>query len=291
MSTAAGVESVASSPARQRESVLGVIGVALGVLALALTAGGLYFLGRPSPPPAAEELLAGRFARAGSFPFGLEVVGAERTLDGREVVRLEGPRAAAFAPKEVREAEAPAPEAEGQPPPVDWNALPVVTGGAPARAALVWYPRSRAGAVLREQFTELRFDAARGFGGPGGPSGPGGSGHGGGGGGGPGGPGRGMGGPGEPPEAPPPKLQDGGTIPWAGYAAPYVRVREFELIDGVGRFVESVRVNLTLGAHCCVLYLRWPPGEAGDREGALTMLAALEPLPDAPSTGRSDPTQ
>jgi hypothetical protein len=247
----------AASP--ERESVLGVVGITLGVLLIVSSIGALVMLGRSSPPLDGEALLRERFARAGPFPFGLEIVGAERELDGREVVRLEGSRGAA-ADLAIGPASADGGDARvaGSVPArrIDWDALPVVAGGDPARAALVWFPRKSAERVLREQFTALRFDS--------GGMGPGGGG--------------GSGKPGDPPEAPDPKLQDGGTITWAGYAAPFVRLREFELEDGVPRFVESVRVNLTLGPHCCVLYLRWPHGEAGSREKSLEVLAALAPL-------------
>ena len=83
---------------------------------------------------------------------------------------------------------------------------------------------------------------------------------------------------GGPPKAPDPRLQDAGTLSWAGYAAPFVRLRTFTLEDGVPGFSETVRVNLTVGEHCCVLYVRWPAGEVGHREGVLAVLAALEPL-------------
>jgi len=272
MSTSRSVMTPEGAAPPQRESVLGVVGMTLGVLLLALSVGTLVMLGRPSPPLDGEVLLRERFARAGPFPFGLAVVGAERELDGREVVRLESPRGAeATLTERAASAEPGAAgdttaDAAAPPPRVDWDALPVVSGGDPARAALVWYPRKSAERVLREQFTALRFDNGRmrpGGGGPGG--GPGGGG------------GGGFGKPGEPPQAPPPKLQDGGSLTWAGYAAPYVRLREFELEAGVPRFVESLRVNLTVGAHCCVLYLRWPPGEAGSSDKALEVLAALAP--------------
>jgi hypothetical protein len=258
----------AGTVAPERESVLGVVGIAFGVVVIALAVGALVMLGRPSPPLEGEALLRERFARAGPFPYGLVVVGAERELDGREVVRLEGSRGVVAALAEgalgtERDAASEPSAAEAaSAPPIDWDALPVVAGTDPARAALAWSPRERAERLLRDEFTALRFETREM--GPGG--GPGGG----------GGPGRGK--PDEPPEAPPPKLQDGGTIHWAGYAAPYVRLREFELENGVPRFVESVRVNLTVGSRCCVLYLRWPHGEAGSREKTLEVLAALEPL-------------
>lgn len=270
MTTIQSATTPTGSTAPDRESVLGVIGITLGVVLIAISIGALAMLGRQSPPVDGEALLRERFARAGPFPFGLAVVGAERELGGREVLRLEGPRGveAALAESAARHERGAAGDtdagAAAPAPRIDWDALPVVTGGDPARAALMWFPRKSAERVLREQFTALRFDT--GGRGPGGPGGGGGSG------------GGGSGKPGEPPKAPEAKLQDGGSITWAGYAAPFVRLREFELVDGVPRFVESVRVNLTLGLNCCVLYLRWPHGEAGSREKTLEVLAALEPL-------------
>ncbi len=233
----------------QHESSLGVVGLLFGMLLLVGAVAGLAALGRPSPPFDGAAALGERFARSGPFPFGMQVVGSERELSGRELVRLEGPRAAL----EVAPAAAIA-----KPGKIDWDALPAAPGGEPARAALAWYPRKSAERVLRDQFTNLRFGSD-----------------------GRGGMGGGMGGP---PKAPDPRLQDAGTLTWAGYAAPFVRLRTFTLEDGVPGFSETVRVNLSVGEHCCVLYLRWPAGEVGRREAVEEFLAALEPLPATTGT-------
>ncbi|MEZ6015810.1 MAG: hypothetical protein R3F49_11890 [Planctomycetota bacterium] len=249
-----------------RESGLGVIGVALGVLLLLACVGTLYMLGRSGAQPLdAQAVLSERFERAGPFPFELAVQGASRESGGRELVRLESPRAATVTPAR------PWPDGDAAAAP-DWDGLPSVEGAAPVRAALAWYPLKSAEKVMREQFTALRFDS--GHGGDGGGGGGASGGHGG------GGSTGGHGGSatsGEPPKAPGPKLQDAGTVSWAGYAAPYVRLREFELDGTSGRFQETVRVNLTTGPRCCVLYLRWAPGELGSREATSELLASLAP--------------
>lgn len=254
----------------ERESALGVVGMALGALVLVACIGTLMMLGKPDATLDASEVLRQRFGAVGEWPYGMEVVGAQKDLHGREVVRIESPRAVLFdaseGPDAVVSLEGESLEAVVPGARIEWERLPAVEGAHPVRAALVWYPRKDAEKVLREQFTALRFESGRGGG-----MGGGGGGHGG-----------GMGKPGDPPKAPDPKLQDGGTITWAGYAAPYVRLREFELSkDGRGVLYETVRVNLTLGEYCCVLFLKWGPGEVGSREKTKAVLDALTPRESA----------
>lgn len=268
---------------RERESVLGVLGLACGFALIAAAAGMLSMLSREDRPLDGAALLRERFERAGPFPFELALAGAEYDTRRREVVRLESPAAEPIpSAAEARLAEAPPVDAAAPaepPPPIEWDELPVLReDGPPTRAAFVWYPRANAQEVLDAQFTQLRFEAGEMGGMGGGPGGRPGGGRGGRSGGGGGGHGAGMpGGPPGEPTAPDPKLQDAGNLSWSGYAAPFVRLREFALEGGRPSFRETVRVNLTVGEWCCVLYLRWPEGEAGSRERVREFLAALEP--------------
>jgi len=269
----------------ERESVLGVIGVGLGILLLGGVIAGLVALrARPATLDGAA-LLRERFAAVEALPFELQLVGAERGFDRREVVRFEAHTTREgeavvpppTAPLEADKADS-APSESDQ---IDWDRLPKIEGGTPERAALAWSAIERAEDVMRDEFTALRFDSVGGFGGGGPGGGPGGgqsgSPRGGTGGGGGGGPGGGK--PSGPPKPPPPKLQDSGTLSWSGFAAPYVRLREFELHEGAPRFHETVRVNLTVGERCCVLYVRWAAGHVGDKDQALAVLSSFTPKP------------
>ena len=70
---------------------------------------------------------------------------------------------------------------------------------------------------------------------------------------------------------------DNGKLDWGGYEATFIRVRDFHRVHEEPTFTDTVRVNLTLGSRCCVLYLRWPRMLPGNSAGAEAFLAALQP--------------
>ncbi len=127
--------------------------------------------------------------------------------------------------------------------PGPWHTLAEGEAGrAPVEAALVWYPFERADEVLDKQFGRLRFKDFKHL-----------------------------------DEAGERVPVDNGKLDWGGYEAPFIRVRDFHRVHKEPTFTDTVRVNLTLGQRCCVLYLRWPRTLPGSREGAEAVLAVLQP--------------
>lgn len=152
------------------------------------------------------------------------------------------------------------------------------TGGeSPIELLLVRYPRSRADAVLEDQFRSLRFDDGGGHGGGrGGPPG----GHGGHG---------GHGGDG-------PKLRDAGVLDWHGLEARYARLRHpvdsgaeeegdeepggasEERGGAPGPTYDTIRVNLTTPQQCLVAYARFGPGAEATPGAVGQLLSRFRPL-------------
>ena len=229
----------------QRQSTLGVLGIALGFLLIVGALGALMGLRRSNDALDAEELLAQRFASVEELPFDLRPTGASRDPMERVVVRFES------GPEESGPEEGGAEEGGA----LEGDIRVGESGESPHRAALVWYSRKDAEKVLRRLFTSLHFESGRK------------------------GSGGGHGGHGDDEdETPDPKLQDAGNLTWAGYAAPYIRLREFEGQGDEVVFRETVRVNLTVGPWCCVLFVRWPDGEVGGRTATQEILRALHPV-------------
>jgi hypothetical protein len=67
---------------------------------------------------------------------------------------------------------------------------------------------------------------------------------------------------------------DVGKLAWAGYDADFVHERTFR---ADGSFQDRLHVNLSVPEAPCLVVLTWRPGEAGDKERARRLLAALQP--------------
>jgi len=67
---------------------------------------------------------------------------------------------------------------------------------------------------------------------------------------------------------------DGGRLRWGAYDADFVLERKYE--DG-GHFTDTVRVNLTHGTECWILFALWPQDYRASREPVEQLLAALPP--------------
>lgn len=126
----------------------------------------------------------------------------------------------------------------------DWTSIPVEsTDQAPMQFFLVQYPTKRAEAVIRSEFQGLDWKELKYIGAKGGRS-----------------------------------AVEGGKLEWAGYAADFVREREF--IRG-GTFRDVLRVNLSVGGECWVGYALWPTSHAGSEKAAEEFLAGIRPIKSA----------
>ncbi len=75
---------------------------------------------------------------------------------------------------------------------------------------------------------------------------------------------------------------ESGELDWRGYRTGYVRQREYRVRAGEPEFVDSLRVNLSLG-QSCVLIAIWPPSFPSGVEAIEALLADVEPLQSADS--------
>jgi hypothetical protein len=124
--------------------------------------------------------------------------------------------------------------------PVDWTlAKPTTEGGPPSEVFLVNYPWKQANSVISSNFQRVQWKELKYIESKGGRT-----------------------------------AVDGGKLTWNGYAADYVLEREFR--PGL-RFQDRLRVNLTVNSECWVAYAVWPEQEAGSKEPAAEILAALRP--------------
>ena len=252
----------AQSTARERPSA--VIAMGLGFVVILVAVASLLSSGVVDLDPSAGLLaLEERFVRQGGLPFGFEVTGARKILRGPFMVILSDPAGPGPEPGLP-----PMLDSERPPPPkpakdkgghgmdfVDWSGLPEGQAGtAPEELAFAWYSREQGEHVLAEQFARVRFrDLSR------------------------------LSREGDA------VTVDSGQVDWGVYEADYVRTRHFKIEedwsteDGLPggeerrMFHDSMRVNLSLGSECCVLYLRWPRGLPGSKQRLEEVLAAFRP--------------
>ena len=231
---------VAEGGAQQRTSLGSVFGVGAGFLVLLICIAVL--LGYGPRRRVASESLAEHYD-VNSLPFGFVLQTEAYTLPGgEEVYVMNSPDFEPALPAEVESAivdDKDGPRAGEEK--VDWSSLQVAaTGTPPAQLFLVKYPLSRAESVLKGQFRTLEWKDLSEIESKGGRS-----------------------------------AVDGGKLEWNGYDADYVQQREY--LPGL-RFVDQVRVNLTLGGQCWIAYAVWPQQAAGSVAPVEKLLAALEPV-------------
>lgn len=76
-------------------------------------------------------------------------------------------------------------------------------------------------------------------------------------------------------------ILESGELNWLEYETHYVRQREFRLRGGQREFVDTLRVNLSVG-QSCVLIALWPAGVPSSVEPIEEVLAQVEPRTQAP---------
>lgn len=259
---------------QKRESVPAVLAVAFGLGVIALSVLGLVFVS-PIQELVGEELLEERFA-AHALPDSFAVVDAIKLIQGEEVVFLSDPEIW----RALREEEAKTwgrvrvednrsfgddfgsggpgrgrrsgrgssfRREEGGPPKEDWSKVEASEPGQPPwELAFAWYPREKAEGVLRSQFGGRNFGDLGMLGEDGG------------------------------------KITvSSGPVEWQGYETYYAVERQFAKLDDEKRFRDILRINLTLGTRCCVLYAKWPTGAPASLEPVAELLSEFEPLLDS----------
>lgn len=70
---------------------------------------------------------------------------------------------------------------------------------------------------------------------------------------------------------------DSGRFRWAGYEAPFVRVRHLYMEDDKPTFHETIRVNLTLGKQAWVALFAWDPRLEAHLAWVEETLAGIQP--------------
>ncbi|MFT7486067.1 MAG: hypothetical protein ACI9F9_001920, partial [Candidatus Paceibacteria bacterium] len=231
-------QEAAEGGAQPRASFGAVFGIAAGFMILAACIGTLLGFG-PSTAVAAETL--GEHFSVGELPFGLQLHPEVFLLPGGEEVyamRGEGVDLVQIS-KALKELEAESKQMKpggAEEEPVDWTAMQVnSTGGPPSQVFLVHYSLRQAESVIAKQFRALRWRELSEIEARGGHS-----------------------------------AVGGGKLEWNGYSANYVRDRQFR--RGL-RFMDQVRVNLTVGGECWVAYGIWPDQHEGSKEKMAEVLA------------------
>ena len=235
-----------------------VLAIALGVTAVAGSAGWLFVKAAPELSPEEGRRILERHFRVEGAPLGFEVRSARRLGKGRYYVTLAPPGGPPADPPplpfEGEVAEGGGKEgwggrggARGGGPRkrTEWEKVVVGEPAPPAEASLlvIENDKERGDRVLEEQFAEVRFkdiERVRADG-----------------------------------EA---VAIDSGTLDWGPFEADWVQHRHFEKAGGVPTFHDTLRVNLSLGRNARVLYLRWPRGAPGGVAAAEELLAGLRPV-------------
>jgi len=264
------------APTDSRERPSAVIAMGLGFMVILIAVASLLSSGTGDLDPGTGlQTLEDRFDQIGELPFGFEVTSARQISRGALLVILSDPAGPVPEPglPPMTDSERPAPPKPSKDKGkgghgmdfVDWTGLPEGQAGTPpVELAFAWYPREKAEKVLAAQFARVHFRDLRRLSREG--------------------------------DA---VTVDSGQVDWGVYDADYVRTRHFKLEDdwstedgqpgGEERrvFHDQMRVNLSLGSECCVLYLRWPRGLPGSKQRLEEALAAFRPrpqtvLPDGP---------
>jgi len=224
----------------ERASVGVILGVAGGVLLLVACVG--VPLGFGPRTLAASDALAQHYD-LGALPFGFHLQPVLHVLPAGERVYVLN--ADDFVPEKLEHFEFKSPRSHGPPAPdaplVDWSKIEALSSGSPPdQLFLVEYPLNQAESVIAGQFRALEWKQLSEIDAGGGRS-----------------------------------AVDGGKIEWNGYMADFVRQREFR--PGL-RFVDQVRVNLSLRGECWIAYAVWPEQHTGSTEPVEELLGALRPL-------------
>lgn len=236
-----------------------VVGIAVALLVLVLAAAAI--LGVPFEPfdevtlfrepvesIAPEEALAPHFA-PGELPFDFRLETALRLATGEVVVSLENddPRAEDAADEQEEDAETEESDGDGskdddRPDPEEFTVArrernALEDGTPPTEVWLARYPRDDAESALARHFRRRSGDDDE------------------------------------------PKLDetitlDGGRLPWGRYDADFVHERDY---DEGGHFSDALRVNLTRGTQCWILFAEWPRDYRGSRAPVEALLEGLPP--------------
>jgi len=231
-----------SDSPRERESLVGVFGIGLGLSILLACVYTLIGYGTRSMAP--TEALGGAF-EVGAFP-GTYQLEDEAVLlpSGERVVVISNGEEFEFDPVPVIKSARGGRGGMGHGQdfvPYDWKGIAIGAEGAgPARLYLVNYPLGRASKVLASGFRDLQWRELSDIGAEGGKA-----------------------------------VVDGGKLEWAGYSADFVRERLF--IKG-GSFRDMLRVNLSIGSSCWVAYAIWPRESVGSTEIVREILGGLSPI-------------
>ncbi|MFT7669501.1 MAG: hypothetical protein ACI8X5_002204 [Planctomycetota bacterium] len=220
-----------------------IVGVGVGLVLIVASLSSLFFRGSHSVS-AAEQLA--HMYEVSEFPFGLSLQEPGFLLPGGEHVFVLSDGTVPVEEAQVEEllgADEEAGEKEGEEPekePFDWSAIEVLsTDSAPTQVYIAHYPVDQATGIIQSQFQSLDWKELSGIDADGDRA-----------------------------------VVDGGKLRWAGYAADFVRERQF--IKG-GTFRDSMRVNISTIGECWIAYAIWPTGHAGSEERLVDLLASLQP--------------
>lgn len=231
----------------ERESLGGILGMGLGlmmILGVGITA--LFPTARDTD---ANSLMVASFGMEGALPYGLEPTRAVSFATGEQLVLLRNPD------RSSEEGNAPRwlpsksgagwqiqfTQAKVKVETFNWSTIPVdAEGQPPIEVALALFPAKTGKKVVQSQFHGLQFEDITRL-----------------------------------PMAGKTVPVDAGHLSWGPFEAPYIQLRHYGR-DATGPgFWDTLRVNLTVGSKARILYLRWPRGQAGSKDSAVEVLAAL----------------
>lgn len=231
----------------------------VGAALVALLVAASLLLLDPLPEVSAGDELASHFA-VSELPFGFRVEGARRLMTQELVVTLDSDDSRRSATPDIEvtasdsEGEAESTEAadgEAEDPTVDEDRErhAQADGTPPSSVYLVRYPRRSAQRVLARQMARHTLSME--------------------------GPGGGRDGDTDEELAEELLTIEGGRLPWGDYDADFVLERKY---TSDGHFEDVLRVNLTRGQQCWVLFAVWPRGYRGSRDPVEALLDALQPV-------------
>jgi hypothetical protein len=231
----------------ERESLGGIVAMGLGLMMILGV--GVMALFPTARDTDAASLLSATFGVMGGLPYGLEPVRAVSFATGEHFVLLRDPAR----PSEEENAPRWLPSKSGagwqirfgkeklKVETFDWSTIPVAEEGQPpVEVALALFPTKTAKKIVQAQFHGIHFEDVTRL-----------------------------------PMAGKTVPVDAGHLDWGPFEAPYIHLRHYGR-DATGPgFWDTLRVNLTSGSQARVLYLRWPRGQAGHKDRANELLAAL----------------